>query len=483
MILHGTVPRMHRQIVPLVLLATTACVPMPPLREAAKPREIASLATQQSLAGPAVEWPQDEWWMGLGDRGLDALIAEGLHGSPDIAAAAARVRAADAMAQQARAAIGPSLAVDGSVGGTQLSQNLGPPPQFVPDGVLDTGRLTAILSFSPDLWGKNRAAVKAARGEAAAARVDAAQARLLLTTNIAAAYADLAQYHLERDIAGEAIKLREQIARLTADRVAAGLDNRGSLAQAATRLPQARADALAIDEAIALSRNRIAALLGAGPDRGLSIARPALQPVPVGVPQNASIELVGRRPDIVAARLRVEAASARVKIARADFYPNINLSVLAGFQSLGLGRLLETSSTYGNGGVAINLPVFDAGRIQGRYRGVRADYDTAVARYNSTLVAALRDVADALATRNAADIKLAQLKSALVSAEEGSRIAVLRYDGGLANQLSVLVTADNLLAVRRAATDLDAHRTALDIILIRALGGGYRSTPIDAGTK
>lgn len=474
---------MNRQFVLLALLATTACAPMPRLGEVAPPRDVASLAAQQSLAGPAAAWPSDDWWKGLGDPALDALITEGLNGSPDVVAAAARVRAAEAFSQQARAAIGPSLAVDGSVGGTQQSQNLGPPPQFVPDGVLDTGRLTAVLSFNPDLWGKNRAALRAARGEAAAARVDAAQARLLLTTSIAAAYADLALYYIQRDVALDAVKVREQIAKLTADRVSVGLDNRGSMAQADTRLPQARADVLAIDEAMVLTRNRIAALLGAGPDRGLSIARPALKPVPLGIPSDASIELVGRRPDIVAVKLRAEAASARVKVARADFYPNVNLSVLAGVQSLGVGRLLTSNSGYGNGGLAISLPVFDAGRVQGRYRGARADYDAAVARYDSTLVAALRDVADALATRNAADIRLAQLNAALVSAEEGSRIALLRYRGGLSNQLSVLATADGLLAVRRAAADLDARRTALDIILIRALGGGYRSTPIDAGAK
>ena len=109
---------MNRQFALIALLATTAlaitaCAPMPRLGDAAPPRDVASLAATQSLAGSATTWPRDDWWKGLGDPALDALIAEGLNGSPDVVAAAARVRAADGLSQQARAAIGPSLAVDG----------------------------------------------------------------------------------------------------------------------------------------------------------------------------------------------------------------------------------------------------------------------------------------------------------------------------------------------------------------------------------
>ena len=474
---------MHRHTSLLLALCVAACAPVPRLGPAPLTRAANNFVSQASLAGPVAAWPADRWWSALGDPALDALIDEGMAGSPDVAAAAARVRAADALAQQAGAALGPSLAIDGSVGGTQQSKNLGIPQQFVPNGVQDTGRLTATLSLNLDLWGKNRAALRAARGEAAAAEVDAAQARLLLTTNIAAAYADLAQYHAQRDVARDALTAREAVARLTAQRVAVGVDTRGSQAAADTRVPQARADLLALDEAIVLTQNRLAALVGAGPDRGRSIARPTIREVPVGIPANAGIDLVGRRPDLVAARLRAEAADNRIAVAKADFYPNLNLSALVGLQALGLGNLFSTDSAYGNGGLAVSLPVLDAGRIQGRYRGARSDYDAAVARYDATLVTALREVADALASRNAADTRLAEVRRALVSAEDASRIAQLRYREGLSNQLNVLATADTLLAARRAVVDLEARRTALDVTLIRALGGGYRDIQTASGAK
>ncbi len=473
---------MRRFLVLMSALLLSACVTVPKLGDAPALRTPQSLASAQSLAGSGTTWPTDSWWTAYNDPILNALIDEALKGSPDVALAAARVRAAEALAQQAGAALLPSAGVEASVGGNQQSKNLGIPPQFVPDGVQDTGRVAATASFNLDLWGKNRAALAAATSEADAARVDAAQARLMLTTGVAAAYADLAQNYRTRDVLIDALKVRETTATLTAQRMAAGVDTRGSLRQAEARVPIARGDIIALDEQITLTRNRIAALLGAGPDRGLSIAKPTLADTTTGIPMNAGIDLIGRRPDIVAARLRAEAAAKRIKVAHADFYPNINLSALVGLQSLGLGNLLDGGSTIVNGGAALSLPIFDGGKLAGKYRGARADYDGAVARYDATLITALRDVADTLASQKATDARLAEGYRALKAADEASNIAILRYKGGLSNQLQVLVTADALLAGRRTVADLEARRRALDITLIRALGGGYSSVTNQAGT-
>ena len=461
----------------LLVVSIAACAPVPRLTTAPVLR-----APSQLLLPQNGSWPADAWWQAMGDVKLNGLIAEGLAGSPDVAVAAARVASAEALAQQAGAALGPRFTIDGAVGGAQQSKNLGIPPQFVPPGIQDTGRLTASVTFDLDLWGRNRAQLRAARGEVAAAQVDAAQTRLMLTTAIATAYAELAQYYDQRDVAVKAVDIRQATATLTAKRVQVGSETRGGQAQAEARVPQARADVTALDEAIMLTRHRLAALVGAGPDRGDTIARPSLIVMPLGVPANVGIDLVGRRPDLVAARLRAEAAGDRIRVARADFYPNIGLSALAGLQSLGLGNLFAGGSTYGNGGLAASLPIFDAGRIQGRYRGARADYDSAVARYDSILLTALREVADAVVSRSSADARITNLRLALRSAEYARQVADLRYRGGLSNQLPVLTADDTVLALRRAVTDLEARRTALDIALIRALGGGYR-TPTSQGAS
>ncbi|WOF43576.1 efflux transporter outer membrane subunit [Sphingopyxis indica] len=456
----------------LGLLAGCAAPDLGPKPAPAAPQ---SLASSASLAGDPGAWPVEGWWRAWGDPQLDALIAEGLAGSPDLAAAAARVRAADALAQQAGAALLPRVGAEASAGGVQQSKTMGIPPDFVPDGIQDTGHVAGTFAFDLDLWGKNRAALAAATSEAEAARVDEAQARLMLTTGIAAAYADLAGQYEALDVANEALRVRGASAKLSADRASAGLDNQVSAKGNESRAEGARADITAAEEAIALTRHRLAALIGAGPDRGDAIARPALGAPPLGLPADAGIALIGRRPDIVAARLRAEAAAKRIDVARADYYPNISLSALVGFQSLGLSNLFEGDSLYGNGGAAISLPIFEGGRIEGRYRGARADYDAAVAQYDRTLIDALRDVADIARSRTATARQLEQRRAALAAATEAAHLAGLRYRAGLSNQLVQLTAEDTMVVLSRAVADLEARERSLDIALIRALGGGYRA--------
>jgi NodT family efflux transporter outer membrane factor (OMF) lipoprotein len=468
-------PGLHKS---LTLLATTAvllggCVPRlgpAPKINASAPTE--TVATLPVRAGVTVD---QAWWTNFGDPQLDALVNEALAGSPDIAAAAARVAQAEALVQQAGAAELPSLTADGVVGGTKQSYNMGIPPAFVPRGIISTGRLTGTFGFNLDLWGKQRAAVRAARGEAAAAKLDQDQAKLILSTEIANAYAELQRDFAIAASAREALALRQESARLSGLRARGGLDNRGSSAQAEARSPAAQADVQAADGAIALTRHRLAVLLGRGPDRGESITAPAMKPYAVGIPANAGIDLVGRRPDVVAARVRTEAAAERIKVAKADFYPNINLGAIVGLQSLGLSKLFDGGSSYGNAGPAFSLPIFDGGRIAGRYRGSRADFDLSVANYDKALLAALGQAADAVATLDSTEAQLAEQQHSVTSNGEAARIARLRYTGGLSNQLVQLTAEDSLVASRRAVADLEGRRLLAQVALIRALGGGYIS--------
>lgn len=468
---------MPNKILPsfLVFSLLSACASVPDLGPKPVPLVAGSLGSSASFADAAGAWPVEGWWQQFRDPQLDTLIAEGLAGSPDVATAAARVRAAEGLAQQAGAALLPRVGAEGSVGGVQQSKNLGIPPQFVPDGIQDTGHIAATLSFDLDLWGKNRASLAAATSEAEAARVDAAQARLMLTTGIASAYADLAGYYRALDVAQDAVRVRAASADVSGKRAAAGIENQSAERQAASRAAAARGDVAALEEAISTTRNRLAALVGAGPDRGLAITRPVLAAPDVGLPPQAGIDLIGRRPDIVAARLRAEAAAKRIDAARADFYPNINLSALVGLQSLGLSNLFKAGSEYGNGGVAVSLPIFDGGRLQGRYRGARAEFDGAVANYDRTLIAALRDVADIVASRTATARQLTERREALKAATDAAQLAGLRYSAGLSNQLPQLTAEDSMTQLARQVADLEARKLSLDIALIRALGGGYQT--------
>ena len=194
------------------------------------------------------------------------------------------------------------------------SYNAGIPPAFVPHGYNAAGQLSLDFNWELDFWGKNRAAVAAATSEVRAAQADTAEARLLLSTNVALAYADLARLYAERDVAERTIGSQDETRQLVAQRVANGLDTQAEQRQAEAEPLASQADLTAIDERISLTRNRLAALLGQGPDRGVSIARPhAVTLKAFGLPAELPANLIGRRPDIVAARWRAEASQSRIK--------------------------------------------------------------------------------------------------------------------------------------------------------------------------
>lgn len=463
----------------LALAATLlgGCVSTPNLGDRPQVKAPENLASTRSFAAPTADWPAADWWTAYGDSELASLIGEALRNSPSLAQAQARMRKADALAGQARAATLPQVTANGQVATTESSRNMGYPPfiqQQLPSGYQDNGRVTLDASWDLDLFGRNRAALASATSEAEAARADAAQARLTLSTAVAGAYADLGRLYAQRDAAEGAVKIRRDIQDLVAKRVAAGLDSNAELEQAKAATPAAEADRTALDEQILLTRHRLAALLGAGPDRGLDIPRPGPTALkPFGLPQTLGVDLVGRRPDLTAARLRAQAAARRIDVARADFYPNINLTGYLGRQAIGLELLTEPQSGIGNLGLALRLPIFEGDRLKSAFRGARADYDAAVAAYNETLTGALRDVADAAATSRSVSDQLASRRAALAAGENAFRLARLRHENGLTNYIAVLTAENDLLAQRRAVADLEARAFAADIALVRALGGGF----------
>jgi NodT family efflux transporter outer membrane factor (OMF) lipoprotein len=469
---------MNRSIIGLLAgaAALAGCATVPRLPPAPQAASAGSFATAKSFQAPEAAWPADRWWAAYGDPQLDALMDEALAGSPSLAEAAARLRSTEARARQARGATLPSLDANGQASETKQSYNNGIPAQFVPRGYNDTGRASLDLSYELDLWGKNRAALKAATSEAEAARMDAAEARLALTTAIASAYADFARLSAEHEAADAALKNRQASADLVAHRVTGGAANPGEADQARAAAAQAREELAALDEQLAVVRNQLAALAGAGPDRGLPLGRPKAQPASgFGLPANLAADLLGRRPDLQAARLRAEAAARRIDVARAGFYPNVNLAAFIGVQSLGLNNLASSGSDIGQAGAAISLPIFDGGRLEGAYRGARADYDAAVAAYDQTLVQALQQVADAAAGQRALQARLAAARDSLAAGEQAYRVARLRYEGGLTSYLTLLTAEDAVIAQRRAVAQLEARALTLDASLVRALGGGFRA--------
>jgi len=455
-------------------LALAACAALPDTAAPREPLRVESLASARSFAAPAAAWPDDAWWKAYGDPQLDALIDDGLAGSPSIATALARLARAQALVQTSRAADRPQVSANASVNEQRQSYEYLSPRAVTPQGWNDYGRATLDFSWDLDFWGRNRSALKAALSDAGAARADAAQARLMLAASIASAYAEFARLGAAEDTAAAALEVRSRTVTLFRQRLDNGLETLAGVRQVEARREMAEADLLTVREQLALQRNRLAALAGAGPDRGLALVRPAGGLArSFGLPASLPAQLLGRRPDIVAARLRVQAAGGRIDSARAAFYPNVNLAAFVGVQSLGLDRLLHGGSAIGSAGPAISLPLFEGGRLRGQLRGAQADYAAAVASYDDTLVRAMQEVADVATSERALGDELARTAAGVTAAQEAWRIQARRYEGGLTTALDVLSAEDAWLANRRTLSDLQSRAFALDISLQRALGGGY----------
>lgn len=434
----------------------------------------------------AVAWPTDTWWKSFNDPQLDALIDEALAGDGvgPLRQAEARLRNAQAVVRGAQAREYPSLALSAGSNRERYTENyIYPPP--LGGATYTLNRATLDLGYDLDFWGKNRAAISGARSQAQAAQADGQAARLAVTTSIARGWFQLQRLYALRDVTLQAIRQRDDVLALARQRFDAGLDTNAELRQAEALLPAARVDLAQIDESIGLVRNQIAALLGKGPDRGREIGIPhGTGTTTIALPANLPAELLGRRPDLVAARWRVEAARSQIDVAKAQFYPNINLVASAGFLAFGASNFLSAGSRDLSAGAALTLPIFEGGALRANLAGRNADYDVAVEQYNTVLVDAVRDVADQIVSIQSVNAQFADQELARVKTEEAYDVAVIRYRAGLTTYLTVLNAQTAVLQQERADADLRARVLDLDVALTRALGGGYRaqapSTPVAA---
>lgn len=471
----ATLPRFRHGLLALACVAALAgCASTGGLEPGAKPLDGNALSAGESLRRAALEnasFPAVDWWKALGDPQLDALIAEALQGNPSLDAADARLRQARAQANLSDAARKPTLGASAQYSGLQLPETLAGPE--LGGDYLGSTVLMLDFGYKLDPWGGDKAKWLAAVGQARAAEVDAQAARLTLSTNVARAYVGLAQAYAMHDVAENEQKRSTRLLELSRQRVAAGLDNLLQQRQAESMVATGNLQIEAARQQIEAAGNALAALLGQGPDRALRIQRPAtLQAAAPAVPGVLPSELLGHRPDVVAARWRVEAASHGIKAAKAAFKPSVNLTALAGLASSGLSDLFSSDALLGFGGPAISLPIFDGGRLRSQLDSRDADYDLAVADYNQTLVAALHQVTDAVQGARSLDQQLAAAHRAHDAAQSAMQLAQARYRAGLGTQIDVLTAQRPLLQLEQQTAALQAQRLASAIDLDAALGGG-----------
>lgn len=451
-------------------LALAGCADMSGIEPQARMRDAQSVGLEQQGARAAA--PAAQWWREFGDEQLNQLIAQALQGNPSLKLAQARLARAQAVTEVADAARLPQ--VNGSLDITRQrysANGLYPPP--LAGAVRDSGTLQLSASWELDFFGKNQAALDAALGAARAAQADADAARVLLASNVARGYFQLARINDQLAVAQRTLAQRQESLRLVQDRVGAGLDTQLELRQSEGALPETRQQIEALQEQAALAQHALAALTGQG-NQTVVRAQPSLAGVKaMAAPAQLPADLLGQRADIVAARWRIEAAGYDVKNAKAQFYPNINLMAFAGLSSIGLGRLIDTGSTQWGVGPAIRLPIFEAGRLRANLRGKTADLDAAVESYNGAVLDAIHDAADQIASSRSIARQQAEQRDAQAAAEGAYQIAVQRYRAGLGTYLNVLAAETAVLNQRRLGVDLAARALDTQVALIRAFGGGY----------
>jgi NodT family efflux transporter outer membrane factor (OMF) lipoprotein len=449
-----------------------ACVTVP----RGETQQAAIADTSLGLAGAAVAPAPDSWWQGFGDAQLDHLIEQALRDNPGLAQATARLRLAEAQVQAARSAQLPDAKLTG--GETRLKIPGGFPAAIAGGQTVWLGDLGAVLSWDLDLWGEHADAAAQTRALAAAARLDIDDARLLLTGSLVQAYIDLYRSYALADIAERTEEQRSNILNIARQRVAAGLDTRVELREAEGALPQARLALTQAQSAQALAIHQLAALGGRGADAYATISRPQLNlaaalPLPNALPLN----LLARRPDVIAARARIEAADDGKRAAKAALYPNITLTALAGFASFSLRDLISAPSFGYGAGPGLSLPLFDGGRLRAQYRGSESGLDQAVTSYDDTVVRAVHQAADQLSLIDALGTELGQQRESLTAAEEAYRLAEERYRAGLAGYLTVLNAETEVLNERRQQVDLTTALALARVSLLLAVGGSYQPLP------
>lgn len=457
-------------------LALSACATGKDIVPALAPRDIAALNPGATIAAATVPGTaainRDRWWEAWGDPQLDTLIAAIGEGTPSIDSALARLARASAELDVARSDRLPRVTGSASASGAYFPDHATWPEPYA-GAAGSEGSLRADIRYRFDFWGKRREAALAANARFSRTGEEVRDALLILRTALVESYAGLdADYRL-RDVTEAALERHLGIARLLTQRERAGLATDIDTVAAREAITGARAEIARLDGEIARQRYRIAALIGRDPAFGEGLKRPALKPNADPAPASAiPAAWLGSRPDIAAARAGVEAAAHDIGVARAAFYPDIDLTAFAGLQSLGLTHLIRAGSIGAGIGPALSLPIFEGGRLRAELRGRTADYDAAVSRYNMALTTALQQVADALATLNAERARQAEADAAAAHWRHVATLQKLREARGLSSAVDRLTAEAALLRSERAVIEAAARKILGQTVLVRALGEG-----------
>lgn len=438
------------------------------------------------------DWPSVYWWLMFNDAQLDLLIQKALADNPDIKIAQARIRLANYAAQAAGSPLWPTLGLEADITRYRVSKtgaiasiasiansttpvNPLPPPPIGPPGFTFTqSEINFNGQYQFDFWQQNLNSFKAAVGELLATEADSVFSTIMLSISVAQAYFNLQVTYAREEVAQKRMDNRLQYMKLVEKRVQNGLANQISLKAAQSNLVTAEEALKDIQYGIEIYKNQLHALItGNFLEQIDSICieqRELIQfPLPIDLPLN----LIAHRPDITATAWRVEEAAKRIKVAKAAFYPNFNIMALFGLQTIHQNDLFKWRSIYGQAGPAVNLPIFEGGRLEADLGEANEQYYIAVEQYNQSILNAVQNVLDSLAGVKYAFDELQDYKSIHDLSEQTLQLTERRFKHHIDSYLNVL-DAD-LDAILKADQQLIATGNYYIQFtnLISALGGGY----------
>ena len=427
-------------------------------------------------AEPHGDVPKGNWWEIFGDPELNDLESQAAAANQQLKVAVARFAEARAQMDVTRSGLFPNIAVSGSATRQRVSPNAPSTTTGQASGHSPTyNDFTVPLDFSyeVDLWGRVRRGVESARAQAQASADDVETIKLMIQAEVAADYFTLRALDSQREVLFSSVQVFTKSYELTLNRRRGGVATDLEVAQAETILKTTQAQLPSVALQRAQVEHALALLVGQNastfriPERILSATPPL---VPTGLPS----ELLERRPDISAAERRMAAANANIGVAKAAFFPTIQLNGLAGLESVDAGTLFNSSSRLWAVGPSLTLPLFEGGKLRANMRFAQAAYEEMVASYRQTVLTAFSEVEDNLAAQILLASQYELESGALVAARKQLEVANNRYRDGLITYLEVATAESTELNIEFSTVQLRGQRLVAAIALVKSLGGGWQ---------
>jgi NodT family efflux transporter outer membrane factor (OMF) lipoprotein len=453
---------------PVLAWSLAACAPMP-----SAPTSTTWSADRLQWSDSATEPLSVEWWSTWGGPQLQTLMQQALRDHPDLAAAQARLAQAEAYTGVVRSAALPNVELNAQQSRQRYSENSLFKGTPIAGSTLKESNLTLGAGWTPDLWGEQRAALSAALGQARALQAEQALAAQVLSSQILKTAVTLARGLQLAEIEAQNVQWRKQWRSLIAQRRKAGLDTRQDVSDREGDVLAQELRLQGIHEQISLTRHQLAALCGVSEARIQSYT-PSWQDFPqVPLPTVVGADLLGRRPDVVAAKWRAQAAQDQVKVAQTQFYPSVHLGLFAGYDAISPEQLINQGNRQYGVVPALRLPIFEGGRLTAQLNQRQAQRQAAVAQYNQTILQAVRQAADALVSVQSTARKLELQTQAHEQALNAWQLTQQRADAGLVAHMNVLATRIKWGELKLGLVDLQAQQLTSQIELSLALGGGW----------